>query len=59
MADNHTKEQRSYNMSRIRSKNNAPEEKVRKFLFSEGLDTERMIRNFLAVRTLCCRNIKQ
>lgn len=36
MADNHTKEQRSYNMSRIRSKNNAPEEKVRKFLFSKG-----------------------
>lgn len=36
MADNHTKEQRSYNMSRICSKNNAPEEKVRKFLFSKG-----------------------
>lgn len=36
MSDNHTKEQRSYNMSRIRSKNNAPEEKVRKFLFSKG-----------------------
>ena len=36
MADNHAKEQRSYNMSRIRSKNNAPEEKVRKFLFSKG-----------------------
>lgn len=36
MADNHKKEQRSYNMSRIRSKNNAPEEKVRKFLFSKG-----------------------
>ena len=36
MADNHTKEQRSHNMSRIRSKNNAPEEKVRKFLFSKG-----------------------
>lgn len=36
MADNHTKEQRSYNMSRIRSKNNAPEEKVRKLLFSKG-----------------------
>lgn len=36
MADNHTKEQRSYNMSRIRSKNNAPEEKVRKYLFSKG-----------------------
>ena len=36
MADNHTKEQRSYNMSRIRSKNNAPEERVRKVLFSKG-----------------------
>ena len=36
MADNNTKEQRSYNMSRICSKNNAPEEKVRKFLFSKG-----------------------
>lgn len=36
MADNHTKEQRSYNMSRIRSKNNVPEERVRKFLFSKG-----------------------
>lgn len=36
MADNHTKEQRSYNMSRIRSKNNAPEERVRKFLFAKG-----------------------
>lgn len=36
MADNHTKEQRSYNMSKIRSKNNAPEEKVRKYLFSKG-----------------------
>lgn len=36
MADNYTKEQRSYNMSRIRSKNNALEEKVRKYLFSKG-----------------------
>ena len=36
MADSYTKEQRSYNMSRIRSKNNVPEEKVRKFLFSKG-----------------------
>ena len=34
--DVHSKEIRSYNMSRIRSKNNAPEEKVRKFLFSKG-----------------------
>lgn len=37
MADNHTKEVRSYNMSRIRSKNTKPEEIVRKYLFSRGL----------------------
>lgn len=37
MADNHTKEARSYNMSRIRSENTSPEEAVRKFLFSKGL----------------------
>lgn len=37
MADNHTKKVRSYNMSRIRSKNTSPEETVRKFLFSKGL----------------------
>lgn len=36
MADNHSKEIRSKNMSHIRSKNTKPEEKVRKFLFSEG-----------------------
>ena len=36
MADNHTKEIRSYNMSRIRSKNTKPEEMVRKHLFSQG-----------------------
>lgn len=35
--DNHTAEQRHYNMSRISSKNTTPEEKVRKFLFSQGL----------------------
>lgn len=35
--DNHTKEVRSYNMSRIRSANSKPEEIVRKYLFSKGL----------------------
>lgn len=35
--DNHTKEVRSYNMSRIRNKNSKPEMIVRKFLFSKGL----------------------
>lgn len=36
MADVHTPEQRSYNMSRIHSKNTKLEELVRKFLFSQG-----------------------
>lgn len=37
MADNHTKEVRSMNMSHIRSTNSKPEEIVRKYLFSKGL----------------------
>ena len=36
MADVHTPEQRSYNMSQIRGKNTKPEELVRKYLFSQG-----------------------
>ena len=36
MADNHTPEERSYNMSHIRSNNTIPEERVRKYLFSHG-----------------------
>lgn len=36
MADNQSKEARSYNMSRIRSTNSKPEEIVRKYLFSQG-----------------------
>ena len=36
MADVHTPEQRSYNMSQIRNKNTKPEELVRKYLFSQG-----------------------
>lgn len=34
--DTHSKEVRSYNMSRIRSKNTKPEESVRKALFAAG-----------------------
>ena len=37
VADVHTPEQRSYNMSRIRGKNTKPEELVRKYLFAQGL----------------------
>ena len=36
MADNHSKEIRSYNMSRIRSKNTKPEILVRKFIYKHG-----------------------
>lgn len=37
MADNHSKEVRSMNMSHIRSTNSKPEEIVRKYLFAKGL----------------------
>jgi len=37
MTDVHSKETRSYNMSRIRNKNTKPEMLVRKYLFSKGL----------------------
>ena len=37
MSDNHSKEVRSYNMSRIRSTDSKPETMVRKYLFSKGL----------------------
>lgn len=36
MADNHSKEIRSMNMSHIRSTNTKPEEIVRKYLFAKG-----------------------
>lgn len=36
MADVHTPEQRSYNMSRIHGKDTRPEELVRKYLFAHG-----------------------
>ena len=45
MADNHSKEVRSMNMSHIRSKNTKPEEKVRKYLFSKGFRYRKNVRN--------------
>lgn len=36
MADVHSPEERSYNMSRIHAKGTKPEETVRKYLFSKG-----------------------
>ena len=44
MADNHSKEIRSKNMSRIRSTNSKPEEAVRKYLFSKGLRYRKNVR---------------
>lgn len=45
MADNHTKEIRSMNMSHIRSINTKPEETVRKYLFSKGLRYRKNVKN--------------
>ena len=42
--DDLTKEQRHKNMSHIRSINSKPEEKVRKFLFSQGLRYRKNVR---------------
>lgn len=44
MADNHTKEVRSRNMSHIRSTDTKPEEKVRKYLFSKGFRYRKNVR---------------
>ena len=45
MADNHSKEVRSMNMSHIRSKNTKPEEHVRKYLFSRGYRYRKNVRS--------------
>lgn len=44
MADNHTKEVRSKNMSHIRSTNSKPEEIVRKYLFANGFRYRKNVR---------------
>lgn len=46
MADNHSKEVRSKNMSHIRSTNSGPEEIVRKYLFAKGLRYRKNVRTF-------------
>jgi len=45
MADVHSKETRSYNMSRIRSKNTKPEMLVRKFLHKNGFRYRLHVKN--------------
>lgn len=44
MADNHSKEVRSKNMSHIRSTNSKSEEKVSKYLFAHGLRYRKNVR---------------
>lgn len=44
MADNHSREVRSKNMSRIRSDNTKPESLVRKYLFSKGFRYRKNVR---------------
>lgn len=44
MADTHSKEVRSKNMSHIRSTNSKPEETVRKYLFLKGLRYRKNVR---------------
>lgn len=44
MADNHSKEVRSKNMSHIRSTNSKPEEIVRKYLFCKGFRYRKNVR---------------
>ncbi len=45
--DNHSKEVRSYNMSRIRSTNSKPEEIVRKYLFRMGFRYRKNVKALL------------
>lgn len=45
MADNHTREERSQNMSRIRSTDTKPEEVLRKALFAKGLRYRKNVRS--------------
>ena len=45
MADNHSKEARSRNMSHIRSKDTKPEVAVRKYLFSKGFRYRKNVGN--------------
>ena len=45
--DNHSKKERSYNMSQIRAKETSPEVLVRKFLFSKGFRYRKNARNII------------
>lgn len=58
MADTHSKEVRSMNMSRIRSKDTKPEIKVGKYLFSRGLRYRKNVRKLPGVPDFVFRKYK-
>ena len=58
VADNHTKEVRSMNMSHIRSTNSKPEETVRKYLFSKGLRYRKNVRTMPGKPDIVLRKYK-
>ena len=58
MADNHSKEVRSMNMSHIRSTNSKPEEIVRKYLFSKGLRYRKNVRTMPGKPDIVLRKYK-
>ena len=58
MADNHSKEVRSMNMSHIRSTNSKPEEIVRKYLFSRGLRYRKNVRSLPGCPDLVLRKYR-
>lgn len=57
MADTKTPEERSKNMSHIRSTNTKPEELVRKYLFTHGFRYRKMINAILESQILYFRSI--
>lgn len=58
MADNHSKEVRSMNMSHIRSTNSKPEEIVRKYLSSKGLRYRKNVSNMPGKPDIVLRKYK-
>ena len=58
MADNHSKEVRSMNMSHIRSDNSKPEERVRKYLFSKGLRYRKHVKDLPGKPDIVLRKYK-
>lgn len=58
MADKHSKEIRSKNMSHIRSTNTKPEETVRKYLFSRGFRYRKNVRTLPGCPDIVLRKYK-